>query len=48
MKVQILREALQDLVWGCRFYDAQEEGLGDRLLDSVFRPQQGAVCGLGQ
>lgn len=36
MKVQILDEAEQDLVDGFRFYEAQEQGLGDYFLDSLF------------
>ncbi len=36
MRVQILDEAQQDLVEGCRFYESQVEGLGDYFLDSLF------------
>jgi len=36
MKVQILDEAEQDLIDGFRFYEAQDEGMGDYFLDSVF------------
>ncbi len=36
MKVQILDEAEQDLIEGFRFYEAQEPGLGDYFLDSLF------------
>jgi hypothetical protein len=36
MKVQILDEAEQDLVDGFRFYEAQDAGLGDYFLDSLF------------
>ena len=36
MKIQILDEAEQDLVDGFRFYEAQDEGLGDYFLDSIF------------
>jgi hypothetical protein len=36
MKVQILSEALQDLVDGYRFYESQVTELGDYFLDSVF------------
>jgi plasmid stabilization system protein ParE len=36
MKVLILDEAEQDLVDGFRFYEAQNEGLGDYFLDSIF------------
>ena len=35
MRVQLLDEAEQDLLGGCRFYEAQEEGLGDYFLDSL-------------
>lgn len=36
MKVQIVDEAAQDLVDGCRFYESQVVGLGDDFLDSLF------------
>lgn len=36
MKIHILDEAEQDLVEGCRFYEAQDAGLGDYFLDSLF------------
>jgi plasmid stabilization system protein ParE len=36
MKIQILDEAEQDLVDGFRFYEAQDEGLGDYFLNSIF------------
>lgn len=36
MKVQILDEALQDLTDGYRFYESQQEGLGNYFLDSLF------------
>lgn len=36
MKIQILDEAEQDLIDGFRFYEAQDEGLGDYFLDSIF------------
>ena len=36
MKVQILDEAEQDLVDGFCFYEAQDAGLGDYFLDSLF------------
>jgi plasmid stabilization system protein ParE len=36
MKVQILNEAEQDLVDGFRFYEAQDAGLGDYFVDSLF------------
>jgi hypothetical protein len=36
MKIQILDEAEEDLVDGFRFYEAQDEGLGDYFLDSIF------------
>ena len=36
MKVQILDEAMQDLVTGSRFYERQSDGLGDYFLDSLF------------
>lgn len=36
MKIQILNEAQQDLVYGFRFYESQSEGLGDYFLDSLF------------
>jgi hypothetical protein len=36
MKVQILDEAQRDLVEGYRFYEGQEERLGDYFLDSLF------------
>lgn len=35
MKVQILREALQDLIWGYRFCEARQEGLGDHFLAGI-------------
>lgn len=36
MKIQILEEAEQDLIAGFRFYEAQESGLGEYFLDSLF------------
>jgi len=36
MKVQLLDEAELDLVDGFRFYEAQQAGLGDYFLDSLF------------
>jgi hypothetical protein len=36
MKVRVLRPALNDLVAGRRFYDRQEQGVGDYFFDSVF------------
>ncbi len=36
MKVQVLDEAEQDLVDGFRFYESQQEGLGDYFLNSLF------------
>ena len=36
MRVEILKEARQDLVDGFRFYERQSKGLGDYFLDSLF------------
>ncbi len=36
MKIKILEEAGQDLIDGFTFYEAQESGLGDYFLDSLF------------
>ncbi|RIZ68892.1 MAG: type II toxin-antitoxin system RelE/ParE family toxin [Methylococcales bacterium] len=36
MKVQILRSAIEDLERGRKFYDFQEEGVGDYFFDSLF------------
>ena len=36
MKIQVLEDAQQDLIDGCKFYEAQEAGLGDYFLDSLF------------
>lgn len=36
MRVEILDEAEQDFIDGARFYDAQEPGLGEYFLDSLF------------
>ncbi|OGV63831.1 MAG: hypothetical protein A2283_06365 [Lentisphaerae bacterium RIFOXYA12_FULL_48_11] len=36
MRVQLLDEAEQDLVDGYRFYEAQDEDLGDYFLDSLY------------
>ena len=36
MKIQILDEAEQDLIDGFRFYEAQNQGLGDYFFDSLF------------
>jgi len=36
MKIEILDEALQDLIDGFRFYEKQAEGLGEYFLDSLF------------
>ena len=36
MKVRILDEAEQDIIDGFGFYEAQNPGLGDYFLDSIF------------
>ena len=36
MRVEVLDEAEQDLVDGAHFYAAQEPGLGQYFLDSLF------------
>jgi plasmid stabilization system protein ParE len=36
MKVEILDEAEQDLIEGFRFYESQEQNLGDYFLDALF------------
>lgn len=36
MRVEVLDEAEQDLVDGAHFYEAQEPGLGQHFLDSLF------------
>jgi len=36
VKIQILDEAEQDLIDGFRFYEAQNQGIGDYFLDSLF------------
>jgi len=36
MKIKILPSALEDLRRGWRFYDGQQEGLGDYFQDSLF------------
>ncbi|MEK7677026.1 MAG: type II toxin-antitoxin system RelE/ParE family toxin [Verrucomicrobiota bacterium] len=36
MKVRVLRPAFDDLAAGRRFYDRQEEGVGDYFFDSLF------------
>jgi hypothetical protein len=36
MRVEVLDEAEQDLFDGARFYEAQEPGLGQYFLDSLF------------
>lgn len=36
MTVQILLSAEQDLLHGYRFYEKQEQGLGEYFLDSLF------------
>ena len=36
MKIKILEEAEQDLINGFRFYEAQNFGLGQYFLDSLF------------
>lgn len=36
MKVQVLEEALDDLMDGYRFYERQSEGLGTYFLDSLW------------
>lgn len=36
MKVQVLRSAIEDLASGRKFYDRQEEGIGDYFFDSLF------------
>lgn len=36
MKVKVLRSAMKDLVNGRKFYDRQQEGVGDYFFDSLF------------
>lgn len=36
MRIEILDEAQDDLVEGCRFYDRREPGLGAYFLDCLF------------
>jgi plasmid stabilization system protein ParE len=36
MKIRILRLALEDLAEGRLFYEAQQQGVGDYFLDSLF------------
>jgi len=36
VKIHILSSARDDLADGCRFYELQDEGLGDYFLDSLF------------
>lgn len=36
MKVRLLRSALEDLASARDFYDRQEIGIGDYLIDSLF------------
>lgn len=36
MKIKILPSALEDLRSGWRFYERQQEGLGDYFQDSLF------------
>jgi len=36
MQIRILEHAEDDLLSGFRFYETQEEGLGDYFLDSLY------------
>lgn len=36
MRLQILEEALDDLIQGSRFYESQKAGLGSYFLDELF------------
>jgi len=36
MQIKILEQAEDDLLSGFRFYEKQEEGLGDYFLDSLY------------
>ncbi len=36
MKVRVLRTAIADLAVGRKFYDRQEQGVGDYFFDSLF------------
>jgi len=36
MKIQILPSAMEDLRRGYRFYESQDQGLGDYFQDSIF------------
>lgn len=36
MKIKILNSACRDLIEGYRFYEQQEEGLGNYFLDTLF------------
>ena len=36
MRIEILDEALEDLIQGFRFYESREAGLGAYFLDCLF------------
>jgi len=36
VKIRILDSAAQDLIDGARFYERQEQGLGEYFLDSLY------------
>lgn len=36
MKIEILNEALEDLIQGFRFYENREAGLGSYFIDCLF------------
>jgi plasmid stabilization system protein ParE len=36
MRIEIVKEAMEDLLQGYRFYEDRAQGLGDYFLDSLF------------
>ncbi len=47
MKIKILESAMIDLMKAHRFYEAQEKGLGDYFLDSLFSDIDSLILSAG-
>lgn len=47
MKIKILESEMNDLMNGYRFYDAQDTGLGEYFLDSLFSDIDSIILSAG-
>jgi hypothetical protein len=47
MKIKILESAMNDLISGYKFYEAQDTGLGEYFLDSLFSDIDSIILSAG-